>query len=104
MIILPFARWLRFLIDHVFIFGALKIVENRVSLVFIIADLPVNLLNIRFTRFFTAFYTPLIFCVKTQTFMKMFINFDPFACNTLHNFMFIDEMQQIRHLSIQLWK
>ena len=57
---LSLTRYLRFLIDHVFIFGALKIVENRVSLVFIIANLPVNLLNILFTRFFTAFYTPLI--------------------------------------------
>ena len=55
MIMLSFTRYLRFLNDHMFIFGALKIVENRVSLVFIVASLLVKLVNILFTRFITAF-------------------------------------------------
>ena len=55
MIMLSFTRYLRFLNDHMFIFSALKIVENRVSLVFIVASLLVKLVNILFTRFITAF-------------------------------------------------
>ena len=63
-IMLPFTQYLRFLRAPKVIFGALRIVLNRVIYVFIIATLPVNLLKILFTRFLTAFYTPLIFCVN----------------------------------------
>ena len=69
MIMLPFTRYLRFLRTPKFppgywprfVFGALRIDKNRVILVFIIATLPVYLVQILFTRFSTAFYTPLIF-------------------------------------------
>ena len=49
---LPFTLYLHFLRAPKFtrlIFGALRIVKNRVILVFIIATLPVNLLKILFT-------------------------------------------------------
>ena len=70
MIMLPFTQYLRFLRAPKFtrgywprvIFGALRIVKNRVILVFIIATLPAKLLKILFTRFLTAFYTPLFVC------------------------------------------
>ena len=67
----PFTLYSRFLraqkftrgkLPHV-IFGALRIVKNRVVLVFTIATLTVNLLKILFTRFLTAFYTPIFICV-----------------------------------------
>ena len=44
--------------------SALRIVKNRVILVFIIANLPVDSLKILFTRFLTAFYMPPFFCVS----------------------------------------
>ena len=43
--------------------SAIRIAKNRVILVFIIADLPVDSLKLLFTRFLTAFYMPPFFCV-----------------------------------------
>ena len=76
MIMLPFTRYLRILRAPKFtcgkwprvIFGALRIVKNRVILVFTITTLPVYWLKFLLTRFSTAFYTPLFLCVyKSNT-------------------------------------
>ena len=83
MTMLPFTQYLRFLRAPKFtrgywprvIFGALRVVKNRVIIVFIIATLPVNLVKILFTRFLTAFNTPLFFCAIHKNNHKHDIHF-----------------------------
>ena len=107
MIMLPFTRYLRFLRALKFtrgywprvIFGVLRIAKNRVILVFIIATLPVNLLQILFTRFLTAFYTDLIFCAK-----QMFFSLTCFWWATKMNVFWFHGRILERWKRISLWK
>ena len=107
MIMLPFTRYLRFLRAPKFtrgywprvIFGVLRIAKNRVILVFIIATLPVNLLQILFTRFLTAFYTDLIFCAK-----QMFFSLTCFWWATKKNVFWFHGRILERWKRISLWK